>query len=88
VPHEAIVVGEPETHVSLGREDGRAGFQAIIVSTGGLVRDALASAARAQLEALERDFGIRYLGCDASRPHPADGTDATGRDSRPAFRLS
>ena len=61
VPHEAVVLGLRRTHLSLRREDGRPRFQAMIVSTGGLVREALPSAIRAQLEALEREFGIRRL---------------------------
>jgi hypothetical protein len=61
VPHEAIVLGVRRTHVSLRREDGRPRFQAMIVSTGGLVREGLPSAVRVQLEALEREFGIRRL---------------------------
>jgi hypothetical protein len=61
VPHEAIVLGLRRTHLSLRGEDGTPRFQAIIVSTGGLVRGALPNTVRAQLEALERDFGIRRL---------------------------
>jgi hypothetical protein len=61
VPHEAVVLGVPRTHLSLRREDGQPRFQALIVSTGGLVREALPSAIRSQLEALEREFGIRRL---------------------------
>ena len=61
VPHEAIVLGVRRTHLSLRRDDGRPRFQATIVSTGGLVREALPRAVRAQLEALEREFGIRRL---------------------------
>src|ERR1700744_2430271 len=59
VPHEAVVLGVPRTHLSLRREDGQPRFQALIVSTGGLVHEALPSAIRSQLEALEREFGIR-----------------------------
>jgi hypothetical protein len=61
VPHEAIVLGGRRTHVSLRRADGRPRFQAIIVSTGGLLREAPTNDVRAQLEALEREFGIRRL---------------------------
>jgi hypothetical protein len=61
VPHEAIVLGVRRTQISLRREDGQPRFQAMIVSTGGLVREALPSAVRAQIEGLEREFGIRRL---------------------------
>ncbi len=61
VPHEAIALDGQRTEIGLRSEDGRPRFQATIVSTGGLVRDALASATRAELEALEREFGIRRL---------------------------
>jgi hypothetical protein len=61
VPYEAVVLGVRRTQFSLQREDGQPRFQAMIVSTGGLVREALPSAARVQLEGLEREFGIRRL---------------------------
>jgi hypothetical protein len=61
VPHEAIVVSGRRTHVSLRSEVGQPRFQAVIVSTGGIAREALPSAVRAQLEALEQEFGIRRL---------------------------
>ena len=61
VPHEAIALDVQRTEIGLRSEDGRPRFQATIVSTGGLVRDALTSATRAELEALEREFGIRRL---------------------------
>jgi hypothetical protein len=61
VPHESIVVGVRGTPVNLRRTDGRPRFQAVIVATGGLVREALPSGVHAQLEALEREFGIRRL---------------------------
>jgi hypothetical protein len=61
VPHEAIALDVQRTEIGLRREDGRPRFQATIVSTGGLVRDALTGAVRAELEALEREFGIRRL---------------------------
>jgi len=61
VPHDAIVLGARRTHLGLRREDGRPRFQAVIVSTSALVREALPGDARVQLEALEREFGIRRL---------------------------
>src|SRR3984957_15842816 len=61
VPHDAIVLGGRRARVSLRREDGQPRFQAVIVATSGLVHEALPGAARAQLEALEREFGIRRL---------------------------
>jgi hypothetical protein len=61
VPHEAIALGARPTRISLRREDGRPRFQALIVATGELVREALPGATRAQLETLEREFGIRRL---------------------------
>ena len=61
VPHEAIALGGRPTPVSLRRDDGRARFQAIIISTGGLVRDLLTNAVRGELEAFEREFRIRRL---------------------------
>src|ERR1700761_5876346 len=60
VPHEPIVLGGQRDHLSLWREDGRPRFQGVIVSTGGLVAT-LSRAVRAELEALEREFGIRRL---------------------------
>jgi hypothetical protein len=75
VPHDAIVVGARGTHVSFRRQDGQPRFQAIIVSTGGLVREALPRAARAQLEAFEREFGIRRLTAYAL-PGPENGLRA------------
>ena len=61
VPHEAIVLGVGRTHLSLRRDDGTPRFQALIVATGGLVREALPDAVCAQLESLEREFRIRRL---------------------------
>jgi hypothetical protein len=75
VPHEAIVVGAPGTQVSLRRDDGQPRFQAIIVSTGGLLHEALANAVRAQLEALERQYRIRRLTAYAL-PGPENGLRA------------
>ena len=61
VPHKAIVVGGRRAQVSVRRDDGQPRFQAVIVATGGLVREALPTATGAQLEALEREFAIRRL---------------------------
>jgi hypothetical protein len=61
VPHDAIVLGARRNDLGLQREDGRPRFQAVIVSTSELVREALPTDARVQLEALEREFGIRRL---------------------------
>ena len=71
VPHEAIVVDVWGTEVTLRRDDGQPRFQAIIVSTGGL----LPGAVRAQLEALERRYGIRRLTAYAV-PGPEHGLRA------------
>ena len=75
VPHEAIVVGVPRAQVSLRRDDGQPRFQAIIVSTGGHLHEALPSAVRAQLDALERQYGIRRLTAYAV-PGPENGLRA------------
>ena len=59
--------------------DGQPRFLAVILSTGALFDEVLSQAPRAELEALECQFGIRRLtahvvpGC---RPRPAHGTHA------------
>jgi hypothetical protein len=75
VPHDAIVLGGRRTRVRLRREDGQPRFQAVIVAASGLVREALPGAVRAQLEALEREFGIRRLTAYAL-PGPENGLRA------------
>ncbi len=59
-PHQAVVVADEQLPLVLADAAG-ACFQAVIVATGELLEQTLSVSARAALERLQREFGIRTL---------------------------
>jgi len=75
VPFDAIAVGAQGWRVSLSSVSGHPRFQAVILATGALFDEVLTKTEQEELEALERDFGIRRLTAYAV-PGPARGLQA------------